>query len=81
MFSKARFLSSVGDWTDSVTAYDDILKRPKLSTGKKIDATMEKARIALFLLDFKQMKVLITETKKYIDLGNNNLKITRYFLN
>jgi hypothetical protein len=37
MFAKARFLSSVGDWPESVNAYDDILKRPKLSTGKKID--------------------------------------------
>jgi len=80
MFAKARFSSSVGDWPESVSAYDDILKRPKLSTGKKIDATMEKARISLFLLDFKQMKVLITETKKYIDLGGdwdrrNRLKV------
>lgn len=80
MFVKARHFSKVSDWTAAMSAYDDILKRQKLSSGKKIDATMEKARIAIFQLDFKQMKSLITESKKLIDLGGdwdrrNRLKV------
>jgi 26S proteasome regulatory subunit N7 len=80
MFAKARFMSKVGDWTDSIAAYDEIFKRTKLSTGKKIDAAMEKARISLFLMDFKQLKLLIAEAKKYIDSGGdwdrrNRLKV------
>lgn len=80
MFAKARFQSKVGNWTDAFAAYDEIFKRTKLSTGKKIDAAMEKARISLFLMDFKQLKLLIAEAKKYIDLGGdwdrrNRLKV------
>jgi 26S proteasome regulatory subunit N7 len=71
MFNKARFFSKVGDWTSSFAAYDDILKRVKLSTGKKIDATMEKARISFFLTDYKNVKLLINEAKKFIDLGGD----------
>lgn len=80
MFAKARFLSVVGSWADAFVAYDEILKKVKLSTGKKIDATMEKARICLFLMDFKQLKILIAEAKKFIDAGGdwdrrNRLKV------
>ena len=48
MFSKARYYSKIGDWDNAVKAYDDILKKEKTSTGKKIDANMEKSKIALF---------------------------------
>jgi 26S proteasome regulatory subunit N7 len=80
MFAKARHLSKTGSWAAATAAYDDILKRAKLSSGKKIDATMEKARIAIFLLDFKQMKALLSEAKKLIDAGGdwdrrNRLKV------
>lgn len=80
MFTKARHFSKVGSWSSAMSAYDDILNRPKLSSGKKIDATMEKARIAIFLLDFKLMKGLISDAKKLIDAGGdwdrrNRLKV------
>ena len=48
LFAKARFHSKVGNWTEAVAIYDEILNKPKSSTGKKIDAIMEKARIAFF---------------------------------
>lgn len=48
MFAKARLLSKIGSWAAALKAYDDILAKEKTGTGKKIDATMEKARIALF---------------------------------
>ena len=80
MFAKARHFSKVGSWSSAMSAYEDILNRPKLSSGKKIDATMEKARIAIFLLDFKLMKDLISDAKKLIDAGGdwdrrNRLKV------
>lgn len=48
MFAKARYLSKIGSWDDSWKAYDEILTKEKVGTSKKIDATMEKAKIALF---------------------------------
>lgn len=48
LFAKARFYSKTGAWTAAVTVYDEILAKPKSSTGKKIDSIMEKARIAFF---------------------------------
>jgi 26S proteasome regulatory subunit N7 len=79
-FAKARHFSRIGDWTSAFSSYDDILKRPKLSTGKKIDATMEKCRIAIFMMDFKLIKSLIEESKKLIEMGGdwdrrNRLKV------
>lgn len=47
MFSKARYLSKIGDWDAAYAAYGQILAKPKTSTAKKIDANMEMARMAL----------------------------------
>ena len=47
MFAKARYLSKIGSWEAAYVAYDLILAKDKTSTGKKIDANMEKAKIAL----------------------------------
>lgn len=48
MFAKAKVLSKAGNWQEALKAFDAVLSREKISTGKKIDATMEKAKIALF---------------------------------
>lgn len=48
MFLKARALATTGDWSASDAAYDEIIKKEKASTGKMIDATMEKSKNALF---------------------------------
>ena len=48
MFAKARYLSKIGNWQEALNAYDNILTKEKTGTGKKIDATMEKTKIALF---------------------------------
>ena len=48
LFEKARVYCRVGDMDAAYTAYDFILNREKTTTGKKIDASMEKARVALF---------------------------------
>lgn len=80
LFVKARLLSKFGDWTEATTVYDEILSKPKTSMGKKIDANLEKARIALFNTDIPKIKELITEARKLIDLGGdwdrrNRLKV------
>lgn len=80
LFSKARFFSRIGDWEASWEAYDEILKKDKTSTGKKIDATMEKAKIAMFNLDTTKLKDCISEAKKMNDTGGdwdrrNRLKV------
>ena len=57
LFEKARFYSKIGDVENAFVAYDTILSRDKTTTGKKIDASMEKARVALFqMVNIFQMK-------------------------
>lgn len=50
MFAKARYLAKIGSWKEALAAFDEIIAKEKTSTGKKIDATMEKAKIALFVM-------------------------------
>eukprot|EP01038_Epipyxis_sp_PR26KG_P004622 gene4622-6501_t len=80
MFSKARYLSKIGNWSASMESFDKILAKPKTSTGKKIDAIMEIAKISLFTLDIAKIKSSISEAKKLIDVGGdwdrrNRLKV------
>lgn len=80
MFFRARHYTKVGEWSEAFTAFDAIIAKPKVSTGKKIDATMEKARISLFTFDLPKLKELIAESKRLIDLGGdwdrrNRLKV------
>ena len=80
LFEKARYYSSIGDVDNAYSAYDVILNKEKTSTGKKIDATMEKARLAFFSGDLTSQKSLLAESKKLIDLGGdwdrrNRLKV------
>jgi hypothetical protein len=48
LFAKARHYSAIGDVENAYKAYDFILTREKTSTTRKIDATMEKSRVAFF---------------------------------
>jgi len=80
LFSKARYLAKIGDWTESEKIYDEILSKPKTVTGRKIDANMEKARLAFFSLDTTKLKSTIDEAKRLNDVGGdwdrrNRLKI------
>lgn len=82
MFAKARHFSAVGDVDASHAAYDAILNKEKVGTGRKIDATMEKARLAFFAGDTGRQKILLAEAKKLIDHGGdwdrrNRLKVIR----
>lgn len=87
MFARARYFSKIGDWVEAFVSYDNILKKEKTSTGKKIDANMEKAKIALFNQETKKLKELISESKRLVELGGdwdrrNRLKVyeAHYFL-
>lgn len=80
MFAKARYLAKIGSWTAALSAYDEIIAKEKTSTGKKIDATMEKAKIALFNMDTALLKDLVAEAKKLNEIGGdwdrrNRLKV------
>lgn len=80
LIARARFLTRTGEWSAAYAVYDDILSRPKTVTGKKLDAMMEKCRIALFQSDIVRLKVLLPETKKAIETGGdwdrrNRLKV------
>jgi len=80
MFAKARYLAKVGAWKEASVAYDDIAAKEKAGTSKKIDATMEKARIALFTMDIPQLKECVAEAKRLNESGGdwdrrNRLKI------
>jgi 26S proteasome regulatory subunit N7 len=80
LFAKSRLHATTGNCSAAFTAYDDILNKEKTSTSKKIDATMEQARVAFFCLDMQKLKVLLEKAKELIDLGGdwdrrNRLKV------
>lgn len=80
MFEKARYLLSIGSWSEAYEAYKAILEKEKTSTGKKIDANMEMAKIALINQDLPKLKETIAEAKRLNELGGdwdrrNRLKV------
>jgi hypothetical protein len=60
LFAKARLFSRIGDKDAAYKAYDAILTKEKTSSGKKIDATLEKARVAFFAM------VCITHSSNWV---------------
>lgn len=50
LFARARLHAATGNCAAAFETYDEILAKEKTSTGKKIDATLEKARVAFFSL-------------------------------
>lgn len=80
MFEKARYYSKIGSWKEAYESYNLILMKEKTSTGKKIDANIEMARIALFNQEISKLKEIITEAKRLNELGGdwdrrNRLKV------
>ncbi|CAE7577529.1 RPN7, partial [Symbiodinium microadriaticum] len=80
LFAKARLFAAIGDCDKAFAAYDDILAQKKISSGKKIDATLEKTRVAFFAMDKAKIKMLLGDAKKLIDAGGdwdrrNRLKV------
>ena len=50
LFARARLHAATGNCPAASAAYEEILAKEKTSTGKKIDATLEQARVAFFCL-------------------------------
>jgi 26S proteasome regulatory subunit N7 len=71
LLARARYFTRIGDFVQANTVYDDILNRPKTITSKKLDAMMEKCRMALFSADSAQLKTLLAETKKAVEAGGD----------
>ena len=85
LFAKARHYSEIGDVESAYAAYDVILVKDKVGAGRKIDATMEKSRLAFFSGDTGRQKSLLAEAKKLIELGGdwdrrNRLKVLAVLL-
>ncbi|CAM9099584.1 unnamed protein product [Phaeothamnion confervicola] len=84
MFLKARAYARIGDRDGAYAAYGAILGRPKVSTGRRIDAIMQKIRVALFHLDSKQVRTDLDAAAALIDAGGdwdrrNRLKVYEAF--
>jgi hypothetical protein len=50
LFAKARHYATIGDCEEATKAYDEILNLKKITSGKKIDATLDKMRVAFFVM-------------------------------
>jgi len=80
LFDAARFHARVGAKDAAYAACDLIRDRPKISTGKRIDAIMNKIRVALFFTDVAAAKSQLAEAKKLAADGgdwdrNNRLSV------
>jgi len=80
LFGIASFHARVGDKDEAYTAFDIIVDKPKVSTGKKIDASMSKLRVALFFMDTDTARKLLRSAKKLVEDGGdwdrrNRLKV------
>lgn len=80
LFAIAQFHARIGDKSAAYVAFDVIVDKPKVSTGKKIDASMQKLRVALFYMDTDTARKLLVSAKKLVDDGGdwdrrNRLKV------
>lgn len=71
LFAIAKFFARIGDKSQAFAAYDTIIEKAKVSTGKKIDAGMHKLRVALFYLDTSAAKKFIDAVKKLAEDGGD----------
>jgi len=71
LFARARYFAQTGQWKLAYDAYDAILAGKKTGSGKKIDASLEKIRIALFLIDSSKLKDFIVKTKELVERGGD----------
>jgi len=80
LFDIARFHARIGAKDEAYTANDAIRDRPKVSSGKRVDAVMNKLRVALFYVDVPSAKAQLAEAKKLAETGgdwdrNNRLAV------
>mmetsp|Transcript_17486 Transcript_17486/g.52095 ORF Transcript_17486/g.52095 Transcript_17486/m.52095 type:complete len:394 (-) Transcript_17486:39-1220(-) len=80
LFDEVRFQARIGAKEASFAACDAIRDRPKISTGKRIDALMAKIRVSLFFVDVAACKAQLQEAKDLAKDGgdwdrNNRLSV------
>ena len=67
LIAREKFYTRIGNKAEALKAADEILEKPKISTGKKIDVTMDKVRIGLFYRDQDITKDNLEKAKKLIE--------------
>lgn len=67
LFAKATFFCRVGAKEDAFRALDSIIARKKISPGKKLDAAMDRTRVAMFFADTDSIKESLKIAKKFLD--------------
>eukprot|EP00624_Nannochloropsis_granulata_P006407 evm.model.NODE_47661_length_12524_cov_19.198978.5 len=80
LIAREKFYARIGNKTAALAAADEILAKPKISTGKKIDAVMDKVRLGLFFRDPEATKENLEKAKKLVEDGGdwdrrNRLKV------
>jgi len=76
----ARYSARTSTKDAALTAYEQVLSLPKLSSGKKLDAHLEMARVCSFWNDNKKLKEVLEGAQKAIANGGdwdrrNRLKV------
>ena len=68
---KARHYARIGDYEKSIEGFDAIMELPKVSTSKKIEATMAKLRVAFFHGVDEKVGETLEEAKKLVESGGD----------
>jgi len=71
LFGLAFHFARQGDQAGCYKACDVIIAKPKLSSGKRIDASFCKLRMALFYMDLDAAKVLVASALKLVEEGGD----------
>ena len=80
MFAKARYLMRIGNQPLAFVAYDEIAAMEKTSSVKKIDALLEKTRLALFLMDRAAIKECIQAAEAKVESGGDWDRCSTYIV-
>ena len=77
LFDAVKFHARVGAKAEAYAACDAIRDRPKISTGKRIDALMMKIRVSLFFVDVAACKEQLAEAQQDLAHKTQLLERTR----
>ena len=67
----ARYCAKCTTKEMALSAYEEVVALPKLSTGKKLDAYLEMTRVCSFWGDWKTMNETLTKAAKVIEKGGD----------
>jgi len=67
----ARYSARCSTKEKAIEAYEKVLELPKLSSGKKLDAHLDMARVCSFWGDYKKLKVVLEGASKAIANGGD----------